>query len=156
VGSGQCAYSLYPDGVQFWRREEQFLNLFANQLSLKRASCLSEEQPDGCQAVGTVKDCNNLEWNGSVGVQNDVYHLYGTGRHPAFTGDQLKQGFRPMKGSWVCGIRSDGVWAVVSSEYQGIVFLRQSRSEGDGGQYGIESAWRKRLGMIMPLTLVYG
>jgi len=99
VGVGNVHIPYIRTGFSFGDGKTSFFNLFANQLSSKGKLPYQKNSLTDVKLVGTVKTANNLEWNGSVGFKNDVYHLYGYRPDTLhFTGDQLKQGFQTYEG----------------------------------------------------------
>lgn len=99
VGVGNVHIPYVRAGFSFGDGKSSFFNLFANQLSSKGKLPYQKNSLTDVRLVGTVKTANNLEWNGSVGFKNDVYHLYGYRPDTLhFTDDQLKQGFQTYEG----------------------------------------------------------
>ncbi|HEY4290616.1 MAG TPA: hypothetical protein VGN00_26135 [Puia sp.] len=99
VGVGNVHIPYIRTGFSFGDGKSTFFNLFANQLSSKGKLPYQKSSLTDVKLVGTVKTASNLEWNGSVGFKNDVYHLYGYQPDTLhFTGDQLKQGFQTYEG----------------------------------------------------------
>jgi hypothetical protein len=99
VGVGNVHIPYIRTGFSFGDGKSSFFNLFANQLSSKGKLPYQKSSLTDVKLVGTVKTANNLEWNGSVGFKNDVYHLYGYRPDTLhFTDDQLKQGFQTYEG----------------------------------------------------------
>ena len=99
VGVGNVHIPYIRTGFSFGDGKSSFFNLFANQLSSKGKLPNQKNSLTDVKLVGTVKTANKLEWNGSVGFKNDVYHLYGYRPDTLhFTDDQLKQGFQTYEG----------------------------------------------------------
>jgi hypothetical protein len=99
VGVGNVHFPYIRTGFSFGDGKSSFFNLFANQLSSKGKLPNQKNSLTDVKLVGTVKTANKLEWNGSVGFKNDVYHLYGYRPDTLhFTDDQLKQGFQTYEG----------------------------------------------------------
>jgi len=99
VGVGNVHIPYIRTGFSFGDGKSSFFNLFANQLSSKGKLPYQKNSLTDVKLVGTVKTANKLEWNGSVGFKNDVYHLYGYRPDTLhFTDDQLKQGFQTYEG----------------------------------------------------------
>jgi hypothetical protein len=99
VGVGNVHIPYVRAGFSFGDGKSSFFNLFADQLSSKGKLPYQKSSLTDVKLVGTVKTANNLEWNGSVGFKNDVYHLYGYRPDTLhFTDDQLKQGFQTYEG----------------------------------------------------------
>jgi hypothetical protein len=99
VGVGNVHLPYIRTGFSFGDGRTSFFNVFANQLSSKGSLPDQKNSLTDVKLMGTVKAANNLEWDGSIGFKNDVYHLYGYRPDTLkYTSDQLKQSFQTFEG----------------------------------------------------------
>lgn len=100
IGVGNVALPYIRTGFSFGDGSSTFFNIFANHLSSKGSLPSQKSSLTDVKLVGTVKTASNLEWNGSLGFKNDLYHLYGYRPDTLkFSDDQLKQSFQTYEGA---------------------------------------------------------
>jgi hypothetical protein len=99
VGVGNVHLPYIRTGFSFGDGRSTFFNVFANQLSSKGSLPEQKNSLTDVKLMGTVKTAGNLEWDGSIGFKNDVYHLYGYRPDTLkYNTDQLKQSFQTFEG----------------------------------------------------------